>query len=557
MLFNTKQSFNQIFQQGGSKSKPTNSSLFTTLGTKSSAHSKLSLRRNQSKESSKTLGNKTPPNISDQSSLSVPVVQEGTKVQDEEPCNEPTVIPETQIFRSPCGPQQEDRKNDSVIDLEEMIIPDTPEDSKGEVKAKKVFGRSFLTSAAALGKKPGLTKSELIQKKRLSRARKSLVSISLNNSVNASVQDNDIQKTPVVANEVLKDTTMDEIDVIEEAKNAADEDPTQMFDSRSQVFGNLHFKKCREDEIDRPPMEDENNEDIKENNSDLSFSPVDSATPTKMYEVTIKRMSKSGESPQSKRLTTDENNGNGDEYDVSNKDSVKRNLSGFKAIEKRKKIKPKVSAVNNYQLTMSAHRKNDKDSVSTVDDDVLGELLGEIDSSKSKADSMAFVDESTPLTTLKLKSRKSTLKDGRNTGSHGLLRDSETCISEDDQKLFESLDKEVHVEFQTQKDLTTSCENESKSMTCSSFSMKLKDSLNACQMMKSSKNEVNIDLVATPGGSENLVSATQNIKEYATQQAKIPTVVGDIEEFQSQMDDSLCDGLDALSPFKTNVNKAR
>ena len=549
MLFNTKQSFNQIFQQGGSKSKPTNSSLFTTLGTKSSAHSKLSLRRNQSKESSKTLGNKTPPNISYQSSLSVPVVQEGTKVQDEEPCNEPTVIPETQIFRSPAGPQQEDRKNDSVIDLEEMIIPDTPEDSKGEVKAKKVFGRSFLTSAAALGKKPGLTKSELIQKKRLSRARKSLVSISLNNSVNASVQDNDIQKTP--------DTTMDEIDVIEEAKNAADEDPTQMFDSRSQVFGNLHFKKCREDEIDRPPMEDENNEDIKENNSDLSFSPVDSATPTKMYEVTIKRMSKSGESPQCKRLTTDENNGNGDEFDVSNKDSVKRNLSGFKAIEKRKKIKPKVSAVNNYQLTMSAHRKNDKDSVSTVDDDVLGELLGEIDSSKSKADSMAFVDESTPLTTLKLKSRKSTLKDGRNTGSHGLLRDSETCISEDDQKLFESLDKEVHVEFQTQKDLTTSCENESKSMTCSSFSMKLKDSLNACQMMKSFKNEVNIDLVATPGGSENLVSATQNIKEYATQQAKIPTVVGDIEEFQSQMDDSLCDGLDALSPFKTNVNKAR
>ena len=557
MLFNTKQSFNQIFQQGGSKSKPTNSGLFTTLGAKSSAHSKLSLRRNQSKESSKTLGNKTPPNISYQSSLSVPVVQEGTKVQDEEPCNEPTVIPETQIFRSPAGPQQEDRKNDSVIDLEEMIIPDTPEDSKGEVKAKKVFGRSFLTSAAALGKKPGLTKSELIQKKRLSRARKSLVSISLNNSVNASVQDNDIQKTPVVANEVLKDTTMDEIDVIEEAKNAADEDPTQMFDSRSQVFGNLHFKKCREDEIDRPPMEDENNEDIKENNSDLSFSPVDSATPTKIYEVTIKRMSKSGESPQSKRLTTDENNGNGDEYDVSNKDSVKRNLSGFKAIEKRKKIKPKVSAVNNYQLTMSAHRKNDRDSVSTVDDDVLGELLGEIDSSKSKADSMAFVDESTPLTTLKLKSRKSTLKDGRNTGSHGLLRDSETCISEDDQKLFESLDKEVHVEFQTQKDLTTSCENDSKSTTCSSFSMKLKNSLNACQMMKSSINEVNIDLVATPEGSENLVSATQNIKEYATQQAKIPTVVGDIEEFQSQMDDSLCDGLDALSPFKTNVNKAR
>lgn len=127
-------------------------------------------------------------------------------------------------------------------------------------------------------------------------------------------------------------------------------------------------------------MEEENIESDVENICDLSLNLVDVEIFIKMYKFFIKRMLKIGEFFDVKRFFVEEDfvNGN-DSIVIVNKESVKRNLSIFKVNEKRKKIKFKVLVVNNYQLTMSVYRKNNMENVSIVNDDVLGELLGELD----------------------------------------------------------------------------------------------------------------------------------------------------------------------------------
>lgn len=127
-------------------------------------------------------------------------------------------------------------------------------------------------------------------------------------------------------------------------------------------------------------MEEESIESDVENICDLSLNLVDVEIFIKMYEFFIKRMLKIGEFFDVKRFFVEEDfvNGN-DSIVIVNKESVKRNLSIFKVNEKRKKIKFKVLVVNNYQLMMSVYRKNNMENVSIVNDDVLGELLGELD----------------------------------------------------------------------------------------------------------------------------------------------------------------------------------
>lgn len=127
-------------------------------------------------------------------------------------------------------------------------------------------------------------------------------------------------------------------------------------------------------------MEEESIESDVENICDLSLNLVDVEIFIKMYEFFIKRMLKIGEFFDVKRFFVEEDfvNGN-DSIVIVNKESVKRNLSIFKVNEKRKKIKFKVLVVNNYQLTMRVYRKNNMENVSIVNDDVLGELLGELD----------------------------------------------------------------------------------------------------------------------------------------------------------------------------------
>lgn len=127
-------------------------------------------------------------------------------------------------------------------------------------------------------------------------------------------------------------------------------------------------------------MEEESIESDVENICDLSLNLVDVEIFIKMYELFIKRMLKIGEFFDVKRFFVEEDFENGyDSLVIVNKESVKRNLSIFKVNEKRKKIKFKVLVVNNYQLTMSVYRKNNMENVSIVNDDVLGELLGELD----------------------------------------------------------------------------------------------------------------------------------------------------------------------------------
>lgn len=129
-------------------------------------------------------------------------------------------------------------------------------------------------------------------------------------------------------------------------------------------------------------MEEENIESYVENICDLSLNLVDVEIFIKMYELFIKRMLKIGEFLDVKRFFVEEDFENGyDSLVIVNKESVKRNLSigSFKVNEKRKKIKFKVLVVNNYQLIMSVYRKNNRENVSIVNDDVLGELLGELD----------------------------------------------------------------------------------------------------------------------------------------------------------------------------------
>ncbi|XP_061197074.1 DNA replication ATP-dependent helicase/nuclease DNA2-like [Saccostrea echinata] len=554
-----------FFQQGNSTSKPATSNLFTTLGNKPTTVSKLSLKRNKSTESLKSnqtdkidaASRKCVQSSSVKSNVGLPKRTEG---EGDIPHKEPTVIPETQLFKSPALCKQGDERNDSISDCEEIMIPDTPEDSKVEPKGKKGFGRSFLTSTAAVGKKPGLTKAEIIQKKHLSRARKSLVSISLSSHMNGNITEKEIDKNleKVEGNgchEILSDVTV-EVDHRDSGIGLKESfDNTRLLmENESQVFGQTKIGKSSESMQDQGLVEKENIESDAENICDSSLITMDAETPTKLYETSIKRMSKTGESPEYKRITAEDDFKDSSDV-IIDKNRVKRNLCNVKPSEKRKKIKPKVSAVNNYQLTMSTHRKNESESdVTTADDDVLGELLGELDA-KTNAEPLTFVDENTPLTTLKLKNRKSLSKKK----SPLLIKNAE--VSKEEQMLFQTLDEEVHAEFQTTKEVSASVQH---SETCApksptprtAVSMKLKSSQNSIQVERfqdTYKESMDIELVGTPEDSEKLTTATQNIKEFASQIPKAPPMVDDIEEFQSQMDDSLCEGLDALSPFKTNV----
>lgn len=478
------------------------------------------------------------------------------------------VIPETQLFKSPTVSIQADRKNDWVSDCEEIVIPDTPEVSKVVTKGKKAFGRSFLTSSVAIGKKPGLTKSEIIQKKRLSRARKSLVSISINNHVNGNVTDESSENWNIDKIELIDETSKDVRDDNMDSSGICHE-ASLLMENASQIFVKTNIKS-NSDTLQDQSLENKNLQNDLENVSKASLKPVTATmgvSPTKVYETSIKRMSKTGESPVYKRLAAQGDSKSDDELTID-KDKVKRNLCGVKISEK-KKIKPKISAVNNYQLTMSARKKNESQSVTTVNDDVLGELLGELDS-KTNAKSVMFIDENTPLTTLRLKNRMSLATCRR---GPRLTENSE--VSEEEQMLFQTLDKEIHAEFLDAKNASASVKCAEPSTTYKSSSVEPEPSLSTtyksssvkpepslstfpeAQVQDVEKEAMDIELVGTPDDSDDEKTATQNIKEFATQQSKHPSLADDIEEFHSQMDDSLCEGLDALSPFKTKAQSTK
>lgn len=187
-----------------------------------------------------------------------------------------TSIPETQVLFTPPGANVGKRGKDGVKDSPDIsdfgLIPDTPQDKKDEVvKTKRPLGRSFLLSAAQMGTNPIQKAKEhrqekLAMKKKMSMARKSLVSV----SVEFNPDKKDASKTP---SEQLISSDVGKVSGIETNKTS---DSGEMV---SQV-GEEHSDK---------------------------ILVCDGKTPTKIYSEgnTIKRMAKSGISPDSKRSVGD------------------------------------------------------------------------------------------------------------------------------------------------------------------------------------------------------------------------------------------------------------
>ncbi|XP_053390729.1 DNA ligase 1-like [Mercenaria mercenaria] len=475
-----------------------------------------------------------------------------------------TCIPETQICFTPPGVKES--KND-VKDSPEVndfgLIPDTPQEKKEEVtKPKRPLGRSFLLSAAQMGTNPIQKAKEhrqekLAMKKKVSQARKSLLSVSVQFNPEEKEMSNGTVKTACSLNAYLdKNVTAD----------------------TENHNGDLH------------------------GNSNLV---CDGKTPTKIYSDgnTMKRMAKSGTSPDSKRLVSDEsgkvNDSNGvsngkqlslgnsvckldfdgnteklvtegaglgkidtpvDETDFKSAKSLLENKSKAKSKEEqirmeRKKMrermlklkqekelleKKRVAKEENrrkseklmkYQLTGVADGEEKYEGdISVTQDDALDDILQELKSpslikpsktskssviSKTKIKASDFT-KTKPLdkkTTDKIVKRHTHADDTSKTNDSAVVKHKELDIVNDwtkeDDDYFSKLGVEIGVKT------------------------KGKD------VLKKADDEFEIEHYLTPC---NL----------ATERSKTPTAEMEIEEFVSQQPDSklLCDQMEGLSPFK-------
>lgn len=201
-----------------------------------------------------------------------------------------TCIPETQLCFTPPGTKIINAKKTDSHDVNDFdLIPDTPQEKKeetGKAKlAKRPLGRSFLLSAVQMGTNPIQKAKEhreakLALKRKISQARTGLLSV--------SVQFTASEKEPSTKREKIVPDSFDG-DVGDHERNT------------------VHV------------------ESLEEEISNKVYVTQDGKTPTKVYSdgSTMKRMAKSGASPDSKRITTDENSDN----DEDSFDLVKKQLS--------------------------------------------------------------------------------------------------------------------------------------------------------------------------------------------------------------------------------------
>ncbi|CAG2246333.1 DNA2 [Mytilus edulis] len=199
--------------------------------------------------------------------------------------NEAIVIPETQVCLLESTPKVKGQ-------ADEGIIPDTPQSDKNdEPVKKKSFGRSFLSSGANVSENPYILKKEHLKKQLVSKARKGLISSSF--KFNAyEKQDNDTER---------------EINVQCEANT------------------------CIENEIE-DSCSLQNKFSTHESGSQLS----EKVTPTKVYQGKrsfLKRMSKCGSSPNSKRFVYSNFGANNGKDKLMSK-NVREHMAGSRTVIK-------------------------------------------------------------------------------------------------------------------------------------------------------------------------------------------------------------------------------
>lgn len=179
-----------------------------------------------------------------------------------------TCIPETQVIFTPPSLKKGKVDTDELKEATDFgLIPDTPQGKQEEeVKSKRPLGRSFLLSTTQIGSNPIQKAKEhrdakLALKKKASHARKGLLSVS-------------VQFNPEESEAFKNNTSKQETD----------------------STGNGHLTLMKN--------EISNTENSSKGHLTDEESLQDNETPTKVYSdgISIKRMSKSGISPDSKRV---------------------------------------------------------------------------------------------------------------------------------------------------------------------------------------------------------------------------------------------------------------
>ena len=358
-----------------------------------------------------------------------------------------------------------------------ILIPGTPQEEdktdRASAKGKRMFGRSFLTSAASVTDRPGkhAAKEEI---RKMSQARKGLLSVSVKFSHCPNTSTEQDKGLASVEGETEKEGGVG--DSFLEKKNHSKKNGGiggNKVESKEDIKDE---KSAGTIELDVCSKVVDDGEDCKGKQKSLEEKEnysEEMETPTKVYGgKNLKRMSKTGLSPNSKRNQSEnmcmengaseknndssdssefelkfesENNADCDKH-LDDADSVKhsddvarvrRSLSEFEKKIKKSKIKPNSSAVNNYQLTMN-RPKCKKEIMSTEDDTLLGELLGEIESP------CAVKSDINPQNVTKIKARKSLTK----TSAKSVInKEASKGLTEDEMKFFDSLDMEIHTDF--------------------------------------------------------------------------------------------------------------
>ncbi|KAK7487914.1 hypothetical protein BaRGS_00020815 [Batillaria attramentaria] len=269
-----------------------------------------------------------------------------------------------------------------------MLIPDTPED-KVERQRPKAVRRSFLTSASSLttmpGKKPSLLKAP--KTKRVLKKTSGLVSVEFGKQTiserNACVQnvssDAEIKQMVDLTEDCMECTvSMSETVLFSEANDYKDN------------CGASHFSD--------KTFPSEKNLDCEVQKA------TDSATPTKLYSdgKSVKRMSKSGLSPDAKRTShvsdTEMSTSMHPDLSVPSRAiKAKRQLVAMSAF---KDIKELNRSVNTYQLGGAPRDRLPETEASCEDDAVLADILGQMVNTTGPQKQFVNQSQEKPVTTI-------------------------------------------------------------------------------------------------------------------------------------------------------------
>ncbi|CAC5382060.1 unnamed protein product [Mytilus coruscus] len=382
--------------------------------------------------------------------------------------NETIVIPKTQVCLAENTPKMKGHDD-------EGIIPDTPQsDRNDEPVKKKSFGRSFLSSGANVSENPYILKREHVKKQQVSKARKGLISTSFKFNTYEK-QDNDSEREKNVQGEAYT---------------------------------------CIENEIEDSSSLQNN---LSSHESGSQSFATEGVTPTKVYQgkrTFLKRMSKCGSSPNSKRFfysnfganngkdklvsenvrelmtgnrtvdkkINDENqkvgynqnfpsnpegNQNLEEKNLQEKHSIiydgavdqkENNKDSSSPSSISKCLKNKTGSSFSYQLSLIRKQKPVVSEIKIDEDDCLCAILNELDNDNKEFESSKVKSYQPPVMSLK-KPRNSVLGKLSSGERHKINKSLEESLTEDDMKFLDKIDEKVHQKvnktFQIKEDMVS------------------------------------------------------------------------------------------------------